>query len=31
MTHKNIWACSEYIQLKIYFDLQFLEFTDVYP
>lgn len=31
MTHKNIWACSGYMQLKIYFDLQFLEFTDVDP
>lgn len=31
MTHKNIWACSGYMQLEIYFDLQFLEFTDVDP
>lgn len=31
MTHKYIWACSGCMQLKIYFDLQFLEFTDVDP
>lgn len=29
MTHKNIWTRSVYMQLKVYFDLQFLEFIDV--
>lgn len=31
MTHKNIWEYSVYMQMKVYFDLQFVEVTDVCP